>query len=218
MSNGGKIFRNSALSAEKSLPQIYRHNGVRLLQQLDAEKLQAELNAALQQHAWFGRRRKNWYALPLRSHHGGVTEQHVTHSGVHYRSAANAFKDTPLMSCCPYLSEIVTDLQTNVYKIRAMKLDAAACIDKHQDKFPFATVCRLHIVVQSEKEVRMTVGKKTWHMAEGELWFANVRRPHSVQNDSDNARTHIVLDVDWSERLRQLYEASLASDPDSNLK
>lgn len=195
-----------------NLPPIYKFLAVCLRKHLDVEKLQEEVELLLKHNKWTARQRKNWHAIPLRSFQGGESPDHVSHSGWHYRSASDKFKDTSLMKQCPYIAKLIADFQAPVYKARAMKMDANSNLATHRDTFPFDEVCRIHIVVKSNEDVKMTIKDTEKHFPEGEMWFTNVREKHSVQNNSDEDRIHIVFDVDWCEKLSQLL-AEAIKDP-----
>ena len=177
---------------------------MRLQAGLDVERLQADVAQVLEHFDWIDRQRNNWHAVPLRSFQGGTSSSHVTHSGQHYRASSEKFCDTQLLEHCPYIAELMKAFDSPIYKARLMKMDAKSTLGAHKDNFPFEKTCRLHIVVKSLPNVTMTIDEKTWHLAEGEMWFTNVRQRHSVCNASDEDRVHVVFDVDWCPKLEQM--------------
>lgn len=193
-----------------TLPPIYRHMGVRLACGLDVERLRSDIERVLQHCEWIERVGNCWHAVPLRSYQGGTSDQHVLHADVHYRSPASLFADTTHMQHCPYICELVHSLGAPLYKVRLMKMDAHSTLEAHVDTFRYANTCRLAIVAKSHPNVTMTVGDQCWHLEEGSLWFANVRQRHSVQNNSDVDRIHIVFDVEWCATLDKWYHAALS--------
>ena len=178
------------------------------MQNLDSEKLLSEVESVVRVQPWIPRTNNSWHAIPLRSIDGEISPQHVTHGGVHFASSASAFKDTELMLHCPYIAKIIADLQTPVYKVRLMRMDAKGILPTHADTFPFPNVCRLHITVKTNDQAIMVIAGKRMHLGESKLWFTNVRQLHSVENTSDKERIHVVFDVDWCDNLAKLLDAS----------
>lgn len=83
------------------------------------------------------------------------------------------------------------------YCIRAnlVRLNPAGVIDKHQDKnFSLAHSHRIHIPIITNDEVHFTVGEQTQSLPEGAIIEINNRREHSVENRSQHARIHLILD------------------------
>lgn len=68
-------------------------------------------------------------------------------------------------------------------------------------------VARLHIPIHTNDEVWFAAWDKRgiyWreHMARGELWYLDQRKPHTVVNAGREPRVHLVIDVRADERLR----------------
>jgi hypothetical protein len=83
------------------------------------------------------------------------------------------------------------------YFVRAnlVRLRPGGAIAEHQDKnFSLAHSHRVHVPVVTNDKVRFTVGSETIHMAEGAVFEINNRRMHSVRNDGDTGRVHLILD------------------------
>ncbi len=194
--------------AEKDI-NIYQHKAVCLQRGYDVAKLKIELDKVLRDSEWFERINGVWHAIPLRSYQGGITPLHISHMGNSLYAPASDFKDTKWLEMCPYLADICHALGPDVFKIRFMQMSANKILHTHTDNFPHKNVVRIHLAIRSHPNVTMTVEDKTWHIGEGELWFANVKRPHSVKNQSDIDRVHVVIDVAWSEKLEELYQQAL---------
>ena len=83
------------------------------------------------------------------------------------------------------------------YCVRAslVRLNPGGTIDAHQDKnFSLAHSHRIHIPLLTNPGVEFKVGNETRYLAEGEVIEINNRRMHSVSNNSDAARIHLLLD------------------------
>jgi len=83
------------------------------------------------------------------------------------------------------------------YCVRAnlVRLNPGGSIDPHQDKnFSLAHSHRIHIPLITNPRVEIVVHNERRYLAEGEVVEINNRRMHSVSNDSDVARVHLLLD------------------------
>lgn len=85
---------------------------------------------------------------------------------------------------------------TRLGRVLIVNLKPGGVIDPHEDQGRYAkSYSRLHLVLQSEPGNAFTCEGETVHMAPGELWWFNHRGQHSVRNDSDQPRIHIIIDA-----------------------
>lgn len=54
---------------------------------------------------------------------------------------------------------------------------------------------RFHVPIASEPGVRFFCGDEFVEMTPGDLWWANIRLPHSIVNDSVADRIHLTIDL-----------------------
>ena len=97
------------------------------------------------------------------------------------------------------------------YCIRAnlVRLNPGGTIDAHQDKnFSLAHSHRIHIPIITNPGVEFRVGDENRYLAEGEVVEINNRRMHSVSNNCDAARVHLL--IDWVIAGQQCCCADLA--------
>ena len=83
------------------------------------------------------------------------------------------------------------------YFIRAnfLRLMPGEAIAEHRDmNFSLAHAHRVHVPIITNDRVAFTVGGETLNIPEGEIYEINNRRPHSVRNEGDEPRVHLVLD------------------------
>lgn len=83
------------------------------------------------------------------------------------------------------------------YFVRAtiVKLKVGGIIKSHTDNnFSLAHSHRVHVPVVTNEAVLFTIGEETQHLAPGEVVEINNRRSHSVSNDGDADRIHLILD------------------------
>jgi quercetin dioxygenase-like cupin family protein len=83
-----------------------------------------------------------------------------------------------------------------VLRINLVKLFPGGEISPHIDNlFSLSHAHRVHLPITTNNGVEFTVGGKSIHMKEGELWEVNNRQTHSVANRGDSERVHLI--VDW---------------------
>ena len=83
------------------------------------------------------------------------------------------------------------------YFIRAnlVRLLPGAAIAEHRDmNFTFTHSHRVHVPIITNDQVLFTVGSETLNIPEGEIYEINNRRTHSVCNEGDEPRVHLILD------------------------
>ncbi len=83
------------------------------------------------------------------------------------------------------------------YLVRALlvRLKPRGKIPAHVDKgYLLMNSRRIHIPITSNDQVLFSVGNEMRVMKEGELWEINNARIHSVENNSDRGRVHLIID------------------------
>ncbi|PHR58337.1 MAG: hypothetical protein COA47_10680 [Robiginitomaculum sp.] len=80
-------------------------------------------------------------------------------------------------------------------RVSLVKLRSGGKITEHQDmNFSLAHSHRIHIPVVTNDSVLFNVGQETINMKEGEIFEINNRRKHSVVNEGEADRVHLILD------------------------
>lgn len=93
----------------------------------------------------------------------------------------------------PVLREIGS---TQLGRVLIVKLKPGGVIDPHEDTGRYAKAySRFHLVLTSAPGNTFTCDNQTVHMQPGELWWFNHRGEHSVRNDSDTDRIHLIFDA-----------------------
>ncbi len=112
----------------------------------------------------------------------------------------------PIIRKLPGVETLLQQLRCGVLSARLMKLEPGAMIRTHRDQdlcFSKGQV-RLHLCLFSNNDVSFTVAGEEIHILEGELWYLNADEPHSVTNNSDTPRIHLVIDCLSNEWLQHL--------------
>lgn len=116
--------------------------------------------------------------------------------------------DTPLRAQLPELEPLIALVPGVKHRIRLMRLAAkTGLLERHADIVDpdcgteAGQTLRIHLPLQTNKAVAF----ESWgqrgehffaHMAEGEAWYLDTRKPHRARNQGDSDRVHLVMDVE----------------------
>lgn len=140
-----------------------------------------------------------WTGVAIRSAGGVQTPAPGFPSLENYSFTAEAER-------APYLGTILKSLPFVLQIVRVLWLPPGGVIESHFDfdtNFQFGMV-RLHIPIQTNKEVEFLIAGQRVDMRVGELWYGDFSRPHQVANAGVEARLHAVLDVEVGDALLAL--------------
>ncbi len=85
---------------------------------------------------------------------------------------------------------------TQLGRVLIVKLKPGGLIDPHEDTGRYAKAySRFHLVLKSNFGNTFSCDDETVHMQTGELWWFNHRGQHSLRNDSDSDRIHLIFDA-----------------------
>ena len=116
------------------------------------------------------------------------------------------YDDTPLLARCPHFQSALASLQCPVGAARLLALSPGSIIREHRDVglSPEAGEVRLHVPVQTHRDVEFYLGGERVTMLPGECWFLDFSQPHRAVNRSSVERVHLVVDCAvnaWLARL-----------------
>lgn len=81
-------------------------------------------------------------------------------------------------------------------RILLIKLNAKSDVSTHTDGGDYlSTVRRYHIPIITNDEVFYVVNEEKIHMDKGECWEINNFKPHSVLNNGEEDRVHLLIDI-----------------------
>lgn len=127
----------------------------------------------------------------------------------------SAYADSQVLEQCPELRAMLNTMALPWKSVRLMRLLPSSEIKEHID----AGVCaangevRLHVPLQTDEQVFFHVDGERIPLRAGECWYVDVSRPHRVRNRGDQARVHLVADVQVDQRLLQAFGDSDAGEP-----
>ena len=137
-----------------------------------------------------------WSVAALRSVGGSSTQIYPD------PTAQGNFADTPILSRCPYIRQVLAAFHCELQAVRFLKLSAGSRIREHKDYnlgFEDGEI-RIHIPVRTNPQVEFYLGGERLMMHEGEAWYVNFNFPHRVANLGATDRVHLVIDCllnDW---------------------
>lgn len=116
-------------------------------------------------------------------------------------------KPTPALERCEYVRQIITTFGEVFSRSRLMRLEPGCEVPPHVDiNYHWFNRVRIHIPITTTEDVLFYCGDKYVHMAAGEAWIFNSWAEHTVKNNSDISRVHLVLDTTGSTRFWELVE------------
>lgn len=171
----------------------YNNSYFRLPIPAQGDKLLADLDLCLN-HSWKQHYNQkdfsgNWQAISLRSQTGNAEDVMAYNSDI-------SFKDTSLLKECSYFSGLLGEMPFEKESVRLLRLAAGSLIKEHRDQgLAYRFGCfRLHIPIVTHTQVEFKVGGHHIEMHQAECWYADFDLPHSVHNNSDKDRVHLVID------------------------
>jgi hypothetical protein len=83
-----------------------------------------------------------------------------------------------------------------VIRSEVINMSANSRIRTHKDRTDLLYVSRrFHIPIITNKKCTFTVERETFYLEEANLYELNNRKYHSVENDSNQNRVHLIVDV-----------------------
>lgn len=117
------------------------------------------------------------------------------------------YEETESLRRTPYFKQILDELECPKEVVRILFLPPGGHIKDHFDfhtSFQFGLV-RLHIPILTDPDVAFVIDGNRMNWKAGELWYGDFSRVHSVKNDSQIVRVHIVIDVQINDFLLSLF-------------
>ncbi len=109
---------------------------------------------------------------------------------------------TDILEASPYLKQVIASFGEVVGRSRLMALDPGAEVPVHSDiNYHWYKRVRIHVPITTTPDVRFHCGDKEVHMPAGEAWIFDSWKYHTVKNDSDIFRVHLVIDICGSSRF-----------------
>lgn len=163
----------------------------------DPAALQADL-AALSSEGWLPHFNRDYYDGDW----SGLVLRGPASGGATLYAAEGEMEDQPLLALCPAFREVMAAFRCPLRSVRLLRLGPGAIIREHRD-YDLGVdrgEVRLHVPVRTNPDVAFHLNNRRVDMAEGEVWYLDLSRPHRVANRGETGRIHLVLDMvldDW---------------------
>ena len=176
----------------------------------DVERMMAELGL-LENDSWLAHYDKKisngWTAVPLVSQDGSLAGPDSQRAGPYSR-----YKRTPVVEGLPYFRAILDAFDCPQGRVRLSKLLPHTIIRPHRDICAEAASVvfdqvRLHIPIITNPHVLFMVGRQTFRLRAGRLYYVDFTRRHWVRNDGTEPRVHLILDLRMNDFIRRLFPA-----------
>lgn len=117
---------------------------------------------------------------------------------------------TPYLEKVPYIKAILERIErvfgAKTGLVRIFRLPSENALPAHQDgpvfNFESGKVIRLHIPIITSPSVQFIINNKAYRLAAGKMYFTNVSLTHSVINNGNFERIHLIIDVHANKALR----------------
>lgn len=138
----------------------------------------------------------------------------IRNAGESREQAEKQIEEHPLFKGCPSLTKTLAQVADGLHNVDALMLTrvvTGGLIVRHTDialdrdvgsvrGFDPNHTMRLHIVLGSNPSCKFHIwnllaNKVSVAMAAGQVWYADVRKPHAVTNEGQTDRVHLVADV-----------------------
>lgn len=105
-------------------------------------------------------------------------------------------RPTTWLQQCPYLMQVLASLGATLGRTRLMRLSGQAEVTSHVDvNYYWRERMRVHVPIVTQPTVRFLCGSNEINMKPGECWIFDTWSLHSVINDNEKARIHLVADT-----------------------
>jgi len=114
---------------------------------------------------------------------------------------------------CPYLLSVLETFQCKKETFRIHTLEGGANIKPHRDigySYEHGFI-RLHIPIETNEKVVIEVNGELIQMKAGECWYCNFHETHEVRNESDQPRTHLIMDCVVNDWMKEIFRNTAKS-------
>ncbi|MBV9669718.1 MAG: aspartyl/asparaginyl beta-hydroxylase domain-containing protein [Acidobacteriales bacterium] len=117
------------------------------------------------------------------------------------------YQETENLKRTPYFKKVLEELKCPKEVVRILFLPPGAHIRDHFDfhtSFQFGLL-RLHVPIMTNPGVDFIIDGQRMNWHEGELWYGDFSKVHSVKNNGETVRVHMVIDVQINDFLLSLF-------------
>lgn len=116
---------------------------------------------------------------------------------------------TPFLERMPYFQQVIASLKSEVGRTRLMRLDGHCDVKPHCDvAYYWIRHSRIHVPIVTTPDVKFVCREKMVNMKAGECWNFDTWGIHTVVNQGQHQRIHLVIDTTGSDAFDRLMERS----------
>jgi len=122
-------------------------------------------------------------------------------------AGTDLYQETEALRRASYFKHVLDDLKCPKEVVRILFLPPEGYIKDHFDfhtSFQFGLL-RLHIPIVTHPDVAFYIDGQRMNWNAGELWYGDFSKVHSVKNDSQVVRVHMVIDVQINDFVLSLF-------------
>ena len=170
---------------------------VKLPLRFDVERLREELSR-FGEDDWMGH---------ATGYSGNMSIPLVSLNGEYNDAMHGPMRPTPSLQRCEYIQQIMASFDEVFGRSRLMRLEPGFDVPPHIDiNYHWYNRVRVHIPITTTEQVLFYCNDRHVHMGAGECWIFNSWMEHTVRNESDKTRVHLVLDTTGSPRFWERVE------------
>lgn len=148
-----------------------------------------------------------WNVIPLRCKADAVHPIMMIYSD----PTATEFRDTPMLEGSPYFRSVLEQFHCPIRYARLMRLEPGSTIKEHDDLDLSAEEgkARLHIAITTNPDVVFELNRRRVVLEPGRTWYLRLSDPHSVRNQGQTDRVHLVIDVLVNQWMREMMDRAV---------
>ena len=201
--------------ATRAMPPMKFPDRLRLPLVFDRDLLAADLRR-LQATPWIRHfvtqnYQGDWSVIALRGPAGARHPIQMIYSD----PTVTAFEDTPMLAACRYFRSVLDSFDCPLQTVRLMRLTPGSIIREHTDhdlSFEQGSI-RLHIPITTNDGVVFELNRRRVILEAGSCWYLRLSDPHSVANQGDADRVHLVIDASVNEWVEAAFAAAAGAEP-----
>lgn len=123
-------------------------------------------------------------------------------------SSTKDYVNLPILKNLKYITQVLDSIEAPKDSVRFLKLASGSEIKAHKDYdlVFWDGFVRLHIPIITNKKVRFMLDGEMLNMKPGECWFGDFSKTHSVVNEGESDRIHLVIDCQVNDWLKAQFE------------
>lgn len=130
---------------------------------------------------------------------------------IDYVDKTKKILSTRLLSKCDYIKKLLDRIPGEKDRVRFMEVKKNTKVFWHYDNnesiddFDFKKNARLHLPIITSNDVKLFLCHQNTQWSEGKLYYGDFSFPHSITNDSNINRIHLIIDTKINDKLLKMF-------------